>query len=581
MATLTAILCFEPKSRGVWPERQVYVPPAGMRGETFIDRCRPGLDKTKHWCEDKTSNRVDLILPQTGTIWIKSINMCNMILCFKNKLSNGTWPEHHITGIPESGIEHKVAMGYIDRGLNPDEYVIEDRNSNVLTHIVPGCSVVWVKRSSGVKVICQYLQKKGSLWPEKVVEIPPDGMLATTLCNKLGISPNGHRVEDRSTAVMTKIMRTDRTIWVKPANRILAISMYKARVNGAFPETVIENVPGGITAKKVLQLVDRNISTETHVVEDARRNILDKVNQGITTVWIKPRSGVAAATKSGSIEEVTSGATEGEDDDQSGQIKTEDLIPDAKATAQHMLSAKSSIMKTIKSESKAPTKHVFLSHCQRDAQDVVGNVALLLEAQKVDVWYDQDATDLHTEGMVKGIADCATFLLYATENYLTRPFCVLELLVALELQKTIQVVWEGDKRHGGFASFGDFCNYLGKLTGVNTKACLETEALRWERRKMKRDVIVNTLCTRFKETFDDATKGGDFRKWDESRVCEWLLSLGGVYGNYTEAFKENGIDGNMLLDLDEDTLEELGVEKKLHKRKILKSITTLKASSAS
>merc|ERR1719397_285840 len=61
-------------------------------------------------------------------------------------------------------------------------------------------------------------------------------------------------------------------------------------------------------------------------------------------------------------------------------------------------------------------------------------------------------------------------------------------------------------------------------------------------------------------------------KWEIEDVCEWLMSLGGVFKVYTNYFREAGIDGEMLKPLNDEELEELQVTKKIHRRRILTSI---------
>jgi len=64
-------------------------------------------------------------------------------------------------------------------------------------------------------------------------------------------------------------------------------------------------------------------------------------------------------------------------------------------------------------------------------------------------------------------------------------------------------------------------------------------------------------------------------KWEIEDVCEWLMSLGGDFKVYTNYFREAGIDGEMLIPLNDEELEELQVTKKIHRRRILTSIKKL------
>jgi len=64
-------------------------------------------------------------------------------------------------------------------------------------------------------------------------------------------------------------------------------------------------------------------------------------------------------------------------------------------------------------------------------------------------------------------------------------------------------------------------------------------------------------------------------KWEIEDVCDWLMSLGGVFKVYTKYFREAGIDGEMLSELNDEELDELEVTKRIHRRRILTSIKKL------
>ena len=51
------------------------------------------------------------------------------------------------------------------------------------------------------------------------------------------------------------------------------------------------------------------------------------------------------------------------------------------------------------------------------------------------VWYDNRASDLTKEGMLKGIEQAAAFLLFLSVDVLNRPYCQLEIRHALALKK--------------------------------------------------------------------------------------------------------------------------------------------------
>jgi len=66
-------------------------------------------------------------------------------------------------------------------------------------------------------------------------------------------------------------------------------------------------------------------------------------------------------------------------------------------------------------------------------------------------------------------------------------------------------------------------------------------------------------------------------KWDSAAVVAWLVELNPVFSKYSAAFKEQGIDGEMLVGMDDESLTELGVTTKLHRTKILTNAKKLAA----
>ena len=62
------------------------------------------------------------------------------------------------------------------------------------------------------------------------------------------------------------------------------------------------------------------------------------------------------------------------------------------------------------------------------------------------VWYDNRASDLTKEGMLKGIERAAAFVLFLSTDVLQRPYCQLEIRHALALKKPI-VLLHGKRHH--------------------------------------------------------------------------------------------------------------------------------------
>ncbi|KAL2259163.1 hypothetical protein VTK26DRAFT_7249 [Humicola hyalothermophila] len=61
------------------------------------------------------------------------------------------------------------------------------------------------------------------------------------------------------------------------------------------------------------------------------------------------------------------------------------------------------------------------------------------------------------------------------------------------------------------------------------------------------------------QDYDDPDGVDSVKNWDEERVCEYLRSVN--WGQYAEIFRKNCINGENLLELDKDLLQEMGVEK--------------------
>jgi hypothetical protein len=82
--------------------------------------------------------------------------------------------------------------------------------------------------------------------------------------------------------------------------------------------------------------------------------------------------------------------------------------------------------------------HFFLSHCQSTGGDQTNAIYLELQKLGFTCWYDNRATDLTQEGMRKGIAHAAAFLLFLSKGVLERPFC--ELLAPSLFMYTVCIV---------------------------------------------------------------------------------------------------------------------------------------------
>ena len=71
-------------------------------------------------------------------------------------------------------------------------------------------------------------------------------------------------------------------------------------------------------------------------------------------------------------------------------------------------------------------------------------------------------------------------------------------------------------------------------------------------------------------TFDD------IGKWSKEEVGEHVAAIGGAFEKYREIAIANDIDGETLMDIEDDDLAEL-VTSNIHRKKILKRISALKS----
>ena len=79
-------------------------------------------------------------------------------------------------------------------------------------------------------------------------------------------------------------------------------------------------------------------------------------------------------------------------------------------------------------------------------------------------------------------------------------------------------------------------------------------------------------------TADDISLPSEANLWSEQQVAEWLASIGPAFVAYGASFIENGIDGSELMDkgFGEDELDDNKVEKKSHRKRILREIEKLR-----
>ncbi|CAF1379724.1 unnamed protein product, partial [Didymodactylos carnosus] len=73
----------------------------------------------------------------------------------------------------------------------------------------------------------------------------------------------------------------------------------------------------------------------------------------------------------------------------------------------------------------------------------------------------------------------------------------------------------------------------------------------------------------------------DYKYWTIDDVCRWVRSLGTAYEEYISKFQSHGIDGRTLIEaIDDEGLQEIGIPVKIHRRKILLTLSKLKQDTA-
>jgi hypothetical protein len=102
----------------------------------------------------------------------------------------------------------------------------------------------------------------------------------------------------------------------------------------------------------------------------------------------------------------------------------------------------------VEAAGSAPAFVAFLSHFQKNSQDQVFLLSMLLASLGINVWFDMAADDLTLGGMMEGVANSKYFLLFLNDETLTRPFVLSELRRALGLGKRIVFVAESDAAFG-------------------------------------------------------------------------------------------------------------------------------------
>merc|ERR1712060_427088 len=138
----------------------------------------------------------------------------------------------------------------------------------------------------------------------------------------------------------------------------------------------------------------------------------------------------------------------------------------------------------------------FLSHVQKNSADLCRSIQRSLKDVKISSWYDMQAKRLDAYGMAEAVAQAKVFVLVATVEYFSRPWCLFELLLAEIFQKPIILLMETVKGHGGFENFEELkSNIPGGFSYL-----LEYEVCEVKRRGLFWDATILELGKRIKPT---------------------------------------------------------------------------------
>lgn len=87
-----------------------------------------------------------------------------------------------------------------------------------------------------------------------------------------------------------------------------------------------------------------------------------------------------------------------------------------------------------------------LVHTQVQANGEAARLAQMIEHLGGMPWLDMKAANLTAEGMKHGVRRSDVFILFLTSDVLTRPYCLLEIITAMDAGKHIMILREEDKR---------------------------------------------------------------------------------------------------------------------------------------
>lgn len=89
----------------------------------------------------------------------------------------------------------------------------------------------------------------------------------------------------------------------------------------------------------------------------------------------------------------------------------------------------------------------FINHCQKSGQDQCNALHMMLKQRGWRVWYDMASDDLTEEGMEEGVSQSRNFLVFLSDDLMSRSFCLKEQRWGLQYGCHFVGVVEKDPRH--------------------------------------------------------------------------------------------------------------------------------------
>jgi len=572
----------------------------------------PTLSVADYWLEDSKCVRLDHV-PEPGSgscpmVWIKSKVWCEVIQAYLSKKDNGDWPEENVR-LPPQGYDKATLLSKIDPKISAEDYIIEDAQSNQVTRVDPGLSVVWVKRAGQIKVICQHLPKTArSKWTEKCVEVPEEGQDITTFFQMLDpeLDCSCYRVENRTCRVLDRITREERMVWVKQNTTCLVIKTYLPKRDGVYPEITFELPKFGYTVGEFLKFVDRSISPETHYAEDSRRRKLEKIRPGISTIWIKCHNRIRQGVSPTSIKPPVCRAVEESSVNiapvSSATSEERDTEIHTPITTQNNLTANIALPPPSAAEIAPPPplpvepivddnppeitlslqpQPVFISYHHASQKQIILLQSLLQEKYTIPCCVDNSRFGggrAFRKELEASMRSAEVVLCCVTPSYLRNQNCLAESALCLELGKTMVVAQMENMQWPP----RDLLYIFSDKQRVNIVDWLDNKKVATiEKLVQKVKQCLKANNSRQKETMvqksqdDEKYTGTSVQQWSGKQVVQWVCNLGSAYEPYGEKFEANSIDGKVLKEMDQKDLSDLGVRSRLHQKKFLREIQKL------